>query len=149
MNWLLSKLQADYPDWRYQPADRFAWSDEDQTIYYQPDIESATDFLLHETAHAILGHTSYRRDIELIKMERQAWSYAVSTLASKYQLTVDEDVIENSLDTYRDWLHARSLCPECSSTGYESAKQVYSCLACGSQWRVNQARDCALRRYRK
>ena len=60
---------------------------------------------------------------------------------------VVEDFIEEHLDTYRDWLHARSSCPDCTATGYQTDASTYACPACSHTWRVNEARICQLRRY--
>ncbi len=123
----------------------FRWSPKEQTIYYETTGDTIS--LLHEVAHAALGHKDYSRDIELLKMERQAWDYTAGTLASAYGISVPNDYIEQMLDTYRDWLHDRSLCPNCEANGIQSDKKQYRCLACGTQWHVNDARTCALRRY--
>lgn len=146
MNSLLSQLQLDYPQWDFKPGEQFAWSSSQNTIYYTSTDDPA--YILHELAHALLSHSSYTRDIELLKMERDAWSLATEKLAPSYGIVVNDDLVQNNLDTYRDWLHARSLCPECSSVGYQSKHQLYICPVCESQWRVNEARTCELRRYK-
>jgi hypothetical protein len=143
---LITKLQADFPTFTFTSGKEFRWSPQDQTIYY-PDSSSDSSALLHELAHAMLQHNSYTRDIQLIEIERDAWDYAKHTLAERYAVTIDETTIQEALDTYRDWLHARSTCPECQATGLQSKTNRYKCLACHTQWRVNEARVCALRRY--
>jgi hypothetical protein len=85
--------------------------------------------------------------MELIKMERDAWEYARSELSQAYSTGIDEETIEMAMDSYRDWLHARSACTICSSTGIQVAVSTYRCLACGTSWKANEARLCALRRY--
>lgn len=146
MNSLLSQLKTDYPDWKFEPGSQFMWSGSSQTIHYQEDDDPA--YLLHETAHATLGHSTYDRDIDLIKMERDAWHIAVNDLAPKYDITIDSRLVQANLDTYRDWLHARSLCPNCSSNGFQQKRSIYSCPACMTKWRVNEARTCGLKRYK-
>ena len=79
-------------------------------------------------------------------MERAAWDKALE-LAKTVNVDIDEELIETSLDTYRDWLHDRSTCPSCNATGIEASKQQYECISCHTTWRVNEARDCSLRRY--
>jgi hypothetical protein len=143
---LISKLQADYPKYCFKSSDEFRWSPEECTIYYKgAPSEPAT--LLHELSHALLAHTTYVKDINLIELERDAWQYARSTLAPIYSLTIPEDAIQDSLDTYRDWLHARSTCPVCKAIGLQIKASGYKCIVCGTHWRVNDARTCALRRY--
>ena len=124
----------------------FSWNHTACAITYNPNIKNAEAYLLHEFGHALLGHKEYVKDIELLKMERAAWDKA-ATLASTFTVNIDEDLIETSLDTYRDWLHNRSTCPTCSATGIETSKQQYECINCHTIWHVNEARDCSLRRY--
>jgi hypothetical protein len=144
---LLPKLEKDFSAFHFTPATEFRWSPDEMTIYYD---EQARDdpTLLHELAHAVLDHKEYVKDIGLIELERDAWEYARNTLAPAYDVVIEEDVIQDSLDTYRDWLHARSTCPRCDATGLQIKKSDYRCIACGSTWRVNDARSCALRRYK-
>jgi hypothetical protein len=143
---LLASLKDTYPQFTFKPTDDFSWSAAEHTVYYNTSVKNAWVFLLHELAHGLLGHADYTRDIELLAMERQAWERA-KTLAADYNLTIDDEVSESTLDSYRDWLHARSTCPNCTATGLQIKKHTYSCPACGTTWQVNEARTCALRRY--
>lgn len=142
---LINQLKLDYPQWQFSKAKDFYWSPVGQTIHYFDDGDPA--FLLHELAHAILQHANYRRDINLLSYERDAWEYAKSFLSSRYHTPIPDDLIEEALDTYRDWLHTRSECPNCRATGIETKKSHYKCISCTSIWRVNEARTCSLRRY--
>jgi hypothetical protein len=143
---LLPRLQADFSQWKFESGEHFTWSSNQQTIYFVDSGDPA--YLLHEIAHALLGHSSYDRDIDLIKLERDAWDTAVHKLAPKYDIEIDSSLVQDNIDTYRDWLHARSLCPNCSSVGYQTKQSVYSCPVCSRTWRVNEARTCELRRYK-
>lgn len=142
---LAAKLTEDFPSFRFTPGETFQWSPEESTIHYVESADPA--LLLHEVAHAILGHTSYVNDIDLLKMERDAWELASTVLAKKYDAHVSPEVREDMLDTYRGWLHSRSSCPGCRATGVQAAARLYTCLACKTTWRVNEARSCTLRRY--
>jgi len=143
---VLSQLKSNYPQFSFKLGDNFLWSPSDNTIYYDKSIGFRPVLLLHELAHALLVHNSYDRDIQLITMERQAWDYT-KELAPAYHITLPDDIIQSNLDSYRDWIHDRSTCPICQATGIQIEKSVYSCPACSYQWRVNEARTCALRRY--
>lgn len=145
---MLPKLQADFPQFAFTPGDQFCWDPRMQTIYFNQGVNDQAS-LLHELAHALLQHEKYDRDIQLIEMERDAWQYAVDTLATTYDVAIDDDAVEDALDSYRDWLHARSTCPTCKATGIQTGKQLYKCLACMTVWKVNDARICALRRYKQ
>jgi len=143
---LLPKLAAAYPAISFTPGTRFAWSPDTHTVYYD-EAANNPELLLHELAHGILGHHDYSKDVELVAMESQAWDKALE-LSATFAVVIGNDMVQDSLDTYREWLHARSTCPNCEATGYQSGKDTYSCIACTHTWRVNEARICALRRYK-
>lgn len=149
----VAKIKQDFPDIIFEKSNAFSWSPNTRTIFYKNPLQQQDNFaqLLHEIAHAKLQHESYQRDITLIDMERLAWEYAVETLAPAYNLPLqmNDDIVQDSLDSYRNWLHSRSICPNCGAVGMEIAKHRYRCLQCLSEWRVNEARSCKLRRYRK
>lgn len=130
----------------FSRGDDFSWDETSRTISYNPAFLNAPELLLHEFGHAALGHKNFARDIDLLTIERDAWAYARAH-ADEYDISIDEDVVEDALDTYRDWLHNRSLCPVCASTGIQLSDRSYECIACRHTWRANDARTCALRRY--
>lgn len=141
---LAAKLSTDYPQFSFKMDKTFHWSPSTATVFFEESNNLPS--LLHELSHALLGHSAYLKDIELLEMERDAWHHAKTILSPKYNITINEDISEEALDTYRDWLHARSICPECSATGIQSRQNTYKCLACGAIWKVNEARICHLRR---
>ena len=143
---LLPKLEIDFPQLLFRPGQHFSWSPDKNTVFYDESDPSNTSLLLHELAHGLLGHHDYSKDIELVTMESDAWEKAFA-IAPTYKVTITDDTVQDTLDTYREWLHARSTCPECDATGYQSGKSEYTCVACSHLWRVNEARICALRRY--
>lgn len=143
---LLNSLQANYPTVRFTPDAEFRWSPAKQTVFYAENEPAADALLLHELGHAVSDHRAYGRDVELVTMEAEAWE-AARQIAEKEKITLDEAIIEDHLDTYRDWLHARSVCPHCQSNGHQISADTYQCPACLQHWRVNEARHCQLRRY--
>lgn len=143
---LLPKLKREYPQLSFTSSDRFSWSPDEQTVYYDESGTENVNLLLHELAHGLLEHHDYSKDVELIAMEAEAWDKALE-LATIYNVDITDETIQDTLDTYREWLHARSTCPACEATGYQSGKYNYACVACGHGWRVNEARVCALRRF--
>jgi len=84
---------------------------------------------LHEVGHALLRHRDFATDVERVKMECAAWEKA-RELCGQYQVDYDEEFAENELDTYRDWLHQRSKCPECGLTRYQDKDGEYHCPQC-------------------
>ena len=153
MHWpSISTIKNDFPELVFTKGQCFSWSPNTATVSYT-DLQSITDIaqLLHEIAHAKLNHTSYQHDISLIDLERAAWEYASKELAPRYDITIDmnDNIIQESLDTYRHWLHARSICPECGAVGIQHKPSCYRCFNCYTVWRVNEAKNCQLKRYKK
>jgi hypothetical protein len=129
----------------FKKSAQFLWSFDKQTIYYS-DIPNGYVYLFHELAHALLGHNNYNRDIRLLAMERDAWNKSIE-IANVYDIKINDDIVQSNLDTYRDWLHNRSICPKCQANGMQINKSVYKCLVCNHKWHVNEAKMRALRRY--
>ncbi|HUC96573.1 MAG TPA: hypothetical protein VMR16_02815 [Candidatus Saccharimonadales bacterium] len=142
---LIKNLKADFPQFIFKKSSSFLWSHSENTIYYT-DKKEDFRFLFHELSHALLNHTDYRRDIELVAIEREAWDRA-KEIALNYGVGIDDEYIQSNLDTYRDWMHGRSTCPNCGANGMQTQKNNYKCLACNDEWHVNDAKTCALRRY--
>lgn len=143
----LNQIKSDYPEFRFEASNSFSWSHENSIICYREEtLASEWPLLLHELAHGLLRHSSYEHSIDLIQIERDAWDYA-QILAKDYNLCISSDAVEQSLDTYRDWLHKRSTCPKCGGIGLESERNQYYCPECQSVWLVNDARSCGLKRY--
>ncbi len=148
MQSILSDLKSKYPQFNFKVGDQFYWSPSSSTIFYvDTKSQEAPALLLHELAHALLGHKNYTKDIELLNMESDAWQKTL-LLAVDHQVMISEEDIEDSLDSYRDWLHARSLCPTCGAVGHQGKDKIYHCVVCNEQWRTNEARTCQLRRYK-
>ena len=42
----------------------------------------------------------------------------------------DEDFVQDKLDTYRDWLHAKSRCKKCGLTKYQTEDKKWHCPRC-------------------
>ena len=142
VNKLVAKLQRDFPDFKFVDSDTAHWSPTEQTIFYSNNLAN----LLHELGHAILNHKDFTQDIELLQIERDAWTKA-REIAPNYDIEIDDETIETAMDAYRDWLHDRSLCPTCGQTGLQSVKNLdYYCVNCGQHWQANDARTCGLKR---
>lgn len=130
----------------FSRGDDFRWDHTANTIFYTTMRQDAGYYLLHEAGHAILGHQEYPDDMTLVSMERAAWDEALS-LGTQYGIVIPDEIIEDALDSYRDWIHARATCPKCDSIGIQVTHGMYRCIACHTSWKVNEARSCALRRY--
>lgn len=147
MNEIVQKLRQQYLDISFVEGDVFRWSPKNkQVIYTSDNSEQATWSVLHETGHALLNHASYTSDMQLLKKEVSAWEKAVQ-LAPRFGITIDDNYIQDCLDTYREWIHKRSSCPNCSLKGIQEASDTYICLNCKTAWRVTVERFC--RPYRR
>ena len=146
---LLEKLQFDYPGITFIQGNTFYWSPKTQSVTYapgstQPDIAQWS--LLHEVSHGILDHKHYFSDFELMQLEVAAWQHA-RILAKKYGIKIDQEHIQDCLDTYRDWLHMRATCPSCSTVSAQKDPNTYECFNCHTSWHVSNSRFC--RPYRR
>lgn len=144
---LLQQITSDYPGISFVLSKKTWWDPETQTVYYKK-ITTVEAFwsLFHELGHMSAKHSTYRDDLELIKLEAEAWDYA-KAISNTYETEIDQDYIEDCVDSYRDWLHKRSRCPGCKQTGIQKSSSVYMCLNCRREWSVTQSRFC--RSYRK
>ncbi|MDO4872318.1 MAG: hypothetical protein Q4A27_02740 [bacterium] len=141
-------LAKDFPQFNFESADDFHWNFETQTIFFEPNSSNFEAQILHEIGHGIDQHANFSLDIELLQMENQAWETA-REIAAEYGLKISQNLVEKHLDSYRDWLHRRSLCPNCFVNGFQQSDLSYKCPACGTIWNVNDSRFKSLRRTKK
>ena len=152
---ILGILRRDYPNLRFRSGKKFTFRPP-RTIIYEQNHDSARTSrtqaeddecntlddslytnrycmqILHEVGHALLGHRSYRTDPERLRMECAAWEKA-RELCGIYNIYYDEDFAEEQLDSYRNWLHQRSTCPECGLTCFQTRDGVYHCPSCDNR----------------
>ena len=125
-----SRVYQDYGQFRFRIGKKFAFRPP-KTIVLGPPEPFSELLALHEVSHAICKHREFRTDVERLKMEVQAWEKA-RELASFYGIELNEELIQQELDTYRDWLHQKSRCPKCGLTRFETSDRVYYCPGCES-----------------
>lgn len=124
----LRQLKEDFPEFKFINGKKFAFRPP-KTIVLGPPEPFYELLALHEVSHAILKHKTFRADVERLKMENAAWEKA-RELASRYGVVISEDLIQDELDTYREWLHAKSKCRKCGLTRYQTPDGVYHCPRC-------------------
>lgn len=147
----VGRLKEDFSEFDFREGTRFKFRSP-KVIYYEKivnyiggwrleGVESGNDGLspkiiteykmqlLHEVGHARLEHCFFATDLERLKMERAAWDEA-RMLSEKYEVRYDEEFAEDKLDTYRDWLHQKSLCKICGMTRYQTKNGEYHCPFC-------------------
>lgn len=138
----------DFPNIRFIPGRFFMWAPHNRSITYdQRRVKTANGraALLHEIGHAVLDHKIYKFDMELIKIEMDAWDF-VRQNADRYALTIDEDYIAECMESYDQWLSKRATCPDCNNFCLQKDRNQYSCFACGSKWTVNWRKDRRVKR---
>ncbi len=141
---LISRIAADHPDFAFVEGGRFSWHAGSKHVSFKKSAATSSRgawALLHELGHGLLGHADYRYDIQLLQMEAAAWAKA-HELAANYELEIDEDYVQDCLDTYRDWLHLRATCPTCFTRSLQTSPRSYHCHNCSAEWQVSRNRLC-------
>ncbi|MBI4033914.1 hypothetical protein HY379_02845 [Candidatus Saccharibacteria bacterium] len=137
----IDQLRRDFPQLTFKPGSQDHWSPKTNTVSYKSGapLKETQCGVLHELAHAKLGHSNYHSDFELLKLEGLAWELAAK-IGKKYGVKISDDHIQNCLDTYRDWLHARSRCPACGVHVLQKDPYHYHCFNCHTEWKVTSGR---------
>jgi hypothetical protein len=143
-NDFIKRLSQDYPGFIFKAGKQEHWSPKTKTIIFNPNRPCFG--VLHELAHAILDHSDYHGDFELLKLESDAWELAAK-IGQSYNILIDDEHIQNCLDTYRDWLHRRSACPSCGTHVLQQDSAQYHCFNCNTSWHVSSGKF--VRAYRK
>ena len=117
-------------------------------IFLGPPCPKYGLLTLHELGHGLCKHKDYTTDVSRIKIESQAWERAKTVLLEYRARAFDEDgkvcdaelarilpewdeeFVQEKLDTYRDWLHAKSRCKKCGLTRYQTEDGEYHCPRC-------------------
>ena len=141
---LIKKLELDFENIKFVKGRNYIWSSQTQTIYYKLPLSKHA--LFHELGHATCQHFNYRLDIELIKLEVDAWEQA-KLIAAKYNHKISQAYIDRNLETYRNWLLLRSKCPNCDLVSLQNDKNLeYNCFNCQLAWSVPHEVKCLIRR---
>ncbi|MBQ3306365.1 hypothetical protein IJH02_02955 [Candidatus Saccharibacteria bacterium] len=137
---LLDYLQTAYPNFHFLYGNRFKFRYPDQISLENPEnsaipLEFFALQTLHELGHALCKHKDYTIDISRLKIECEAWETAKTAYEKlpenlKNTLKWDENYVEDSLDTYRDWLHTRSKCKKCGLTRFQTEDGEWHCPRC-------------------
>lgn len=141
---LLTRIAADYPDLSFIESAHFSWHAGRKHVNFKKTSKNTQHdiwALLHELGHAILNHKDYTHDIELLQMEVAAWEQA-RELGGYYGVEIDEDYLQDCLDSYRDWLHLRATCPTCYARSLQASQTRYRCFNCQTEWQVSRSRLC-------
>ncbi len=148
MNTLITQLQQLYPKLGFEESNLFYYSASKNIIYHSILNHEEDDWaLLHEVGHSISNHETYNSDYSLLKMEVEAWEVA-KTIAQKLKIKIDDNHIQDCLDSYRDWIYKRSLCPICKTSSFQdNLNNNYLCINCNTRWKTNKSKLCRL--YRK
>lgn len=124
------ELIRDFSDFRFILGAKFSFRPPKTIVIGSPEPFSRL-LALHEVGHAVCKHKSFRMDVARLKMENQAWEEA-RKLADFYGEEINEAVVQDELDTYRDWLHQKSRCPSCGLTRFQTPDSKYHCPLCNT-----------------
>ncbi len=130
------------------PGDVFCFNSNTKTItYVEEELEKNEGILalLHEIAHLKLGHYSYNYDVELLKLEHEAWD-ETRKMAMQYGIEVDEEHIAECLTSYDLWLEKRATCPKCGEYALQRNNNTFGCFVCDCYWKVNERKDREVRK---
>lgn len=131
----LEELMRLYPQFAFREGRRFKYRPP-KTIYVAYVDENFALLTLHELGHGLCKHKDYNTHIERLKIEREAWECARAVFlkhpewAEKYHFDFDDDFVEAQLDTYRDWLHQKSICKKCGLSCFQTPDGRYHCPRC-------------------
>ena len=130
MEKIIEKIRHQYPNLKLIHGKRFAFRPPNTIIIGPPEPHDDL-LLLHELGHALLKKNNYITDIERLKIESEAWDKA-RILAQTFNVPFDQYFAEKELNSYRDWLHQKSLCKKCHLTRYQTEDGEYHCPYCNS-----------------
>ena len=117
-----------YPEFHFKIGPRFSYKSP-RTVTLGPLEPHYSLLVLHELGHALCGHQKFSTHVERLKIEREAWDKA-RELALEFNIKFNDEFAESQLDTYRDWLHAKSKCKKCGLTRYQTSDGHYHCPHC-------------------
>lgn len=124
----LETIKIKYSNFSFKSGSKFLFRPR-KTIYYLEENPNFCLLLLHELAHALLGHFSYETSLERLEIERDAWE-KTKKLCKIHSIPYLEDFAEEELDTYRNWTHQKTLCKNCGLTCIEIDLNHLYCPLC-------------------
>ena len=126
----LAKVRGNFPEVRFKAGNKFSFRPP-KTVFFDKNCDEnfSSLLLLHELGHFLCGKFEFKTEIERLKIEVLAWEKA-KKLAPLYGILIDEELIENELNSYRNWLHQKSRCPSCGLTRFQTLDGVFYCPKC-------------------
>ena len=124
----INLLKTKYPNFIFKESDSFSFHPP-HTIKYCPLSPNFALQTLHELGHGLLSHKTFKTSLERLKIERKAWNKA-QELCRLLDVPYDEAFVEDSLDSYRNWLHKKTTCKKCGLTCYQTPDKKYHCPRC-------------------
>ncbi len=129
----LETIKKTYPEFTFRPGRKFLFHPPKSIRYLESD-ENFRFLLLHELSHALLGHFSFNRSLERLQIERDAWA-KTRELCSLHSVTFNEELAETELNTYRDWVHQKTLCKHCGLSCLEVSSESLYCPFCQRKYK--------------
>ena len=122
---LVARLARDFPEITFVRGERFLFRPPRTVVVAEGEVL----LLLHEVGHALIGRFEFRTEIERLRIEVAAWEKA-RELCAQYGVEMDEGLMQDELDSYREWLHQKSRCPVCGLTRFQTPDGVWHCPGC-------------------
>lgn len=125
--YLIDCLEQDYPELRFREGKKFLFRPPKTIVL---GSEKPFDLLLlHEVGHYLCGHVSFNTEPERLRCECEAWEKA-RELCDRYNVEYDEEIVQQELDSYRNWLDKKSRCPSCGLTRFQTPDGAFHCPRC-------------------
>ncbi|MBQ9018160.1 hypothetical protein IJ117_00115 [Candidatus Saccharibacteria bacterium] len=125
---LFDRVKKDHPEVIFRSGRKFLFKPP-KTIVLGPDEPNSSLLLLHELGHYLSSHRDFCTQADRIRCEIEAWRVARS-LCDRYKVCYDEDVVENELETYREWLDSVARCPKCRLVRVQTPDGKWHCPRC-------------------
>ena len=132
----LETIKEAYPEFSFRPGSKFLFRPPKSIRYIESD-DNFRLLLLHELSHALLGHFSFDRSLERLQIERDAWS-KTRELCLFHSVPFDEEFAEAELNTYRDWVHQKTLCKRCGLSCLEVSSESLYCPFCQKYYKKSR-----------
>lgn len=126
---VVQKIINDFSDLNFYIGNKFMFRPPNNIFLDKKIVDNYALLLLHEIGHALSKHRDYKTYFKLLDMETEAWEKA-EILASKYGVFYDENLVQEHLDTYRDFLYTKTTCLYCGNYCLEGKNGKLFCPFC-------------------
>ena len=144
----IQQIKDQFLEYDFQEQSYYGFDSNKKKVYFiaKTDQEPENPLLLiHELAHAELGHLDYQSDLELVLIEIKAWDKA-RAICQDIEVEYDPRLRDACIQTYIDWYKLRGTCPNCDTLCINK-HQKYNCYQCLTSWEVSSSLHPDPRKY--